>query len=313
MQVVLHIRKPQLVRAVASALCMAPAVALAHGAGETPSGWPVSGMAFIPLCLALLLYICGVVRLWRQAGMGRGVAWWQLACFATGWAALAAALMSPLHELGERLFSAHMIEHEALMVAAAPPLVLSRPLGAMLWAFPPAIRRRLARGARWPVARTTWRGLTEPASATILHGLAIWSWHMPFLFDAALGSEPMHWLQHFSFLASALLFWWALLNGRTRRRGYGASVFYLFFTSMHCGLLGAILALSKNDIFVPRNSVASQWNLTGLEDQQLGGLIMWVGASAVYLAAALILAAFWIGSGSSAMKKVAGTVNSMRN
>ncbi|CDX19995.1 Cytochrome c oxidase caa3-type, assembly factor CtaG-related protein [Mesorhizobium plurifarium] len=310
----LRIGQAQLLGALASAACMAltPAIAFAHGADQAPGGgWPVSGVTVIPLGLALLLYIGGVVRLWRQAGVGRGVAWWQLACFATGWAALAAALVSPLHELGERLFTAHMIEHEVLMIAAAPPLVLSRPLGAMLWAFPRAIRRHLARGARWRLVRMTWRGLTDPASATILHGLAIWSWHIPALFDAALASEPVHWLQHFSFLASALLFWWALLNGRARRRGYGASVFYLFFTSTHCGLLGATLALSKNEVFVPKNSAASQWNLTALEDQQLGGLIMWVGASALYLAAALVLTAFWIGSGSSAVK--AGSASSMRN
>ncbi|WFP62168.1 cytochrome c oxidase assembly protein [Mesorhizobium sp. WSM4904] len=292
---------------------LAPAVALAHGADQVPGGWSLSGITAIPLGLALLLYLGGMARLWQRAGVGRGVAWWQLACFATGWAALAAALVSPLHELGERLFTAHMIEHEVLMVAAAPPLVLSRPLGAMLWAFPHAMRRRLARGARWPVVRMAWRGLTEPASATILHGLAIWSWHIPVLFDAAIASEPVHWLQHFSFLASALLFWWALLNGRARRRGYGASVFYLFFTSTHSGLLGAILALSKNEMFVPRHSAAAQWSLTALEDQQLGGLIMWVGAAAFYLAAALILAAFWIETGPYTEKKAAGTPSSVQN
>lgn len=127
---------------------------------------------------------------------------------------------------------------------------------------------------------------------------------MPLLFDAALASEPVHWLQHFTFLASALLFWWALLNGRARRRNYGASVFYLFFTSMHCGLLGAILALSKNAIFAGNGSAAPQWNLTAVADQQLGGLIMWVGAASFYLAAALILAALWIESGSSVQKEL---------
>lgn len=126
---------------------------------------------------------------------------------------------------------------------------------------------------------------------------------MPVLFDAALANEPVHWLQHFSFLASALLFWWALLNGRARRKGYGASVFYLFFTSMHCALLGVVLALSKAEIYVGQDSGAARWGLTALEDQQLGGMIMWVAAAAFYMAAALILAALWIESGSSAVKK----------
>ncbi|TIO53857.1 MAG: cytochrome c oxidase assembly protein [Mesorhizobium sp.] len=286
-----------------SCMVLAPALT-AHGADQESGGRSLPAAILIPLDLAVLLYAAGMARLWRQAGVGRGVALWQPGSFAAGWALLVAALLSPLHELGDRLFTAHMIEHEVLMIAAAPALVLSRPLGAMLWSFPRAIRRHIAGTVRWPIVRVTWRGLTEPASATVLHGFAIWSWHMPVLFSAALAREPVHWLQHVSFLATALLFWWALLSSRTRRKSYGASVFYLFFTSMHCGLLGAILALSKNEIFVTRNSVAAQWGLSALEDQQLGGLIMWVGASAFYLAAALILAAFWIGSGSSAVKKI---------
>ncbi|CDX22588.1 Cytochrome c oxidase caa3-type, assembly factor CtaG-related protein [Mesorhizobium sp. ORS 3324] len=294
-------------------MVLAPAAALAHGADQESGGWSFSGVILIPLGLLLLLYTGGVARLWRQAGVGHGVAWWQAGCFAAGCGLLVAALLSPLHELGDRLFTAHMIEHEVLMVAAAPLFVLSRPLGAMLWAFPAVLRRYIAGAVRQPFARVAWRGLNEPISATILHGLAIWSWHMPVLFHAALACEPLHWLQHVSFLASALLFWWALLNGAARRRGYGASVFYLFFTSMHCALLGAILALSKNEIFVAANPSAAQWNLTALEDQQLGGLIMWVGATAFYLTAALILAALWIGSGSRAVKKIGSGARSFRN
>jgi putative membrane protein len=250
-----------------------------------------------------VLYGAGVIRLWRQAGRGRGARRRQLCCFAGGWALLALALLSPLHELGEHLFTAHMIEHELLMVAAAPLLVLSRPLGAIIWAFPPAGRRFLGQAGRWPALRFVWHGLTEPASATVLHGAAIWFWHMPPLFDAALENEAVHWLQHFSFLGSALLFWWAVLNGRARRKGYGMSVFYLFFTSMHCGLLGAILALSTKVIFAQQNSAAAEWGLSALKDQQLGGLVMWVAAAAFYMVAALVLAGLWITSTSEIDKK----------
>ncbi|MEI9405372.1 cytochrome c oxidase assembly protein [Mesorhizobium argentiipisi] len=176
MRIARSVGEASLLAAFVSALCTMPApAAFAHGAGQGTGGWSVAGLTVVSLGIVLLLYSGGIARLWRRAGAGRGVAWWQLACFATGWSALAAALMSPLHELGDRLFAAHMLEHELLMVILAPALVLSRPLGAMLWTFPPVIRRRLARAARWPVVRITWRGLTEPASATILHGLAIWA------------------------------------------------------------------------------------------------------------------------------------------
>ncbi|MGX7871512.1 cytochrome c oxidase assembly protein [Mesorhizobium sp. ORM6] len=122
---------------------LAPTVAFAHGADQESGGWLFSGMAVIPLGVVLLLYTVGIARLWWRAGAGRGVTWWQMGCFVAGWTALGVALMSPLHGLGERLFSAHMIEHEVLMIVAAPALVLSRPFGAMLWAFPPSARQRL--------------------------------------------------------------------------------------------------------------------------------------------------------------------------
>ena len=71
-----------------------------------------------------------------HAGPGRGVRHWQVACFWTGWTLLALALLSPLHWLGEHLFVAHMVEHEVLMVVAAPLLAVARPIGAFLWALP---------------------------------------------------------------------------------------------------------------------------------------------------------------------------------
>jgi cytochrome c oxidase assembly factor CtaG len=289
---------------IASAFVLAPDVAAAHGtAGQ--DGWTLSFSITLPLAALLLIYSCGLARLWTRAGWGRGVRPWQAACFALGWGLLVVALVSPLHELGQQLFTAHMIEHEILMIAAAPLLVVSRPLGAMLWALPQEATRIVAAAARWRLTGLCWRGLTEPASASILHGAAIWVWHLPLLFDAALRSEPLHWLQHFSFLTSALLFWWALLNGRQRRRSYGAAVFYLFFTSLHCGLLGLLLAFARTPLFAGQDSAAAARGLTALEDQQLGGFIMWMPAGGAYMCAALIMAGFWINR--SASPRTTGT------
>jgi len=94
-----------------------------------------------------------------------------------------------------------------------------------------------------------WQRLTDPLIATVLHGVALWAWHIPALFDAALASHRLHWLQHVSFFASALLFWWSLLRGRARTRGYGAAVMYLFATSLHSGFLGILLALARQPLY----------------------------------------------------------------
>jgi cytochrome c oxidase assembly factor CtaG len=240
------------------------------------------------------LYLAGTWRVWRRAGWGRGVRFAQAGSFWLGWILLALALVSPLHWLGERLFVAHMFEHEILMVIAAPLLVAARPGGAMIWAFPARWRAGLGGLARVPSLARLWRTLSDPLAATILHGVALWVWHMPLLYNAALAHDGIHWLQHLSFFVTALLFWWSLIWGRARQRGYGAAVFYLFATALHSGVLGILLAVSKHLWYPGQATIAAQWGLTPLEDQQLAGLVMWVPAGMVYAAAALVLAGLWI-------------------
>ena len=77
----------------------------------------------------------------------------------------------------------------------------------------------------------------------MLHAAALWIWHVPLLFDAALDSEALHAIQHFSFVATAGLFWWGMVNGRYGRIGYGAGVFYIFLTAVHSSALGALVTL----------------------------------------------------------------------
>ncbi|MGK9232428.1 cytochrome c oxidase assembly protein [Inquilinus limosus] len=278
-------------------LCLAvpfalvPATAFAHAGHDDGYPWTWDWWITGPLLLTALLYARGVLRLWRRAGPGRGVGHGQAAMFLAGWLALAAALVTPLHALGERLFTAHMVEHEILMVLAAPLLALSRPVGAMLWGLPQGWRRSLGAAAGSRPWRRFWRAVTDPLAATVLHGIAIWAWHVPALFAAALAEEAMHALQHLSFLVTALLFWWSLL---CRRGSRGVAVGHLFATALHTGLLGALLVFSTRLWFPDQAGEAARWGLTALEDQQLAGLVMWIPACLAYPIAGLALAGLWI-------------------
>jgi putative membrane protein len=281
-------------RAVILVALLVPTWAHAHEGGAHGYPWTFAPWVTVPLALSGLLYLVGVKRLWARAGQGRGVRNWQVLCFALGWTSLLGALVSPLHALGERLFTAHMTEHEILMVVGAPLLVVARPIGGMLWALPPEMRRTLGGIGRVPVLERLWAWLVDPLTATTLHGIALWVWHLPALYEPALTNSLVHWLQHLSFFVTALFFWWSLLRGRARQRGYGAAVFYLFVTALHSGFLGILLAVARAPLFPNQTSVATEWGLTPLEDQQLAGLIMWVPAGIVYAGAALALAALWI-------------------
>jgi cytochrome c oxidase assembly factor CtaG len=253
------------------------------------AAWSFELPVLLPLAISAALYACGTVRLWRRAGVARGVGMRDIAAFAAGWIVLSAALVSPLHDLSGRLFTAHMIEHELLMLVAAPLFILAQPLGALVWGLPKAWRAAAARPARARPVAAAWAWASRPAIATLLHGLAIWAWHAPLLFRAALAHEWVHWLQHASFFGTALLFWWALARSVAMRRLQGIG--HLFVTSVHTSLLGALLVFSPRPWFEFQSPAAAHWGLTILEDQQLAGLIMWIPGGSIYAGAALALVA----------------------
>ena len=264
--------------------------AQAHEAAAAPFAWSFEPWVLACLGISALLYVLGLRRLWSHAGAARGVGAWPAAAFAAGWLTLVAALVSPLDALGARLFSAHMVQHELLMVVAAPLLVLGRPLVAWTWALPMAARRGVGAWTRHPLWSRPWRAITAPLGAWLLHALALWVWHVPALFDAALADAAVHALQHASFLAGALVFWWSVL-GRTAPHACGAAVASLFTTLLHTAALGALLSLAAAPWYAAYADGAAGFGLTALEDQQLGGLVMWMPAGFGYLVAALVLVA----------------------
>ena len=121
----------------------------------------------------------------------------------------------------------------------------------------------------------------------------MWIWHIPALYDAALAHEGVHVVQHLCFFSTAALFWWGIAHGRHGRTGYGAAVVYVFATAIHGGLLGALMTVSPHVWYAPYLTQPSA-RLTPLEDQQLAGLLMWVPASLVFVAGALVLFAAWL-------------------
>jgi putative membrane protein len=265
-----------------------------HNARDLLFTWGFDPVVIASLVLSGWLYVRGVRRMWREAGSGRGIRRWEAAAFATGWFALFVALVSPLHPLGEVLFSAHMTQHELLMLVAAPLIVLGRPVVAFLWSVPIVWSRRMGQWTKVRWFQRLWKSITMPLAAWLIHAAALWIWHVPLLFQATLRSDLVHTLQHVSFLGSALLFWWALIHGPQGALGYGAAALYVFTTSVHSGILGALITFAGTVIYPAYRESTVSWGLTPLEDQQLGGLIMWVPAGVVYIIAGLALCAGWL-------------------
>ncbi|HVX65738.1 MAG TPA: cytochrome c oxidase assembly protein [Bryobacteraceae bacterium] len=273
------------------AVCLAPALSLAHeGRALEPhdvwGAWSFDPVIVLCLAVSALLY-------WRGAWRERGISTREQCAFWAGWAALALALISPLHPVGEVLFSAHMVQHEVLMLVAAPLLVLGRPLVPFVWGLPLSWRRGAGRVVKLRAVERAWRVVTHPLAAWSIHLIALWVWHAPSLFDATLESDWVHTFQHASFLGSALLFWWSLLRRSEYRTGSGAAVLYVFTTAVHTSVLGALLTFAPVPLY-PAYTNTVAWGLSAIEDQQLGGLVMWVPGGVVLTGAGLLLFARWI-------------------
>lgn len=292
-------RRLSLRTAIPVLLAFRPGTLYAHpgralAPGEVWGAWTFDPWVLLVVGASLWVYARGVGRVWGRAGRGRGVSRRQFAAFAAGAGVLVLALVSPVHALGGALFSAHMLQHELLILVAAPLMAAGAPGVAAAWAVPGGWLPRYRRLAGGGVVRGIWRAASHPLGAWSLHAVALWLWHVPALYQATLESELVHVLQHVSFFASALLFWWVVLRHRRGAGGYGVAVLLLFTTMLHGNALGALLTFANAPWYPAYTESAARWGLSALQDQQIGGLVMWVPAGTIYIGVALFLLAAWL-------------------
>lgn len=260
-----------------------------HG-GSGAFSWGDAALG-VPLLGFAAVYAAGAAVVGRRRGtltMTAGTAY-----FVAGWITLLFALASPLHRVSERVFTAHMIQHELLMVVSAPLLVLARPAAVLLRGLPAVARRIVVARLRSRQWRRVFHVVADPFNAWFLHAVTIWAWHAPPVYQSALRVGALHALQHLSFIATALLFWWSVLHPR-RRASLGLSIVLLFTTAVHTSALGALLTFSSR-VWYPAYAISgAQWHLTPIQDQQLAGLTMWIPASVAYLLVALVVTRRWL-------------------
>jgi putative membrane protein len=224
---------------------------------------------FAPIVLvALAGYFVAYVARWRASrreGGARAASGWRLAAWCGGVVTLVVALVSPVDVLGEQLASMHMVQH--LLIADIAAILLT--LGLTRHILRPATRRihRIERAAG-PFA-SPWFGVVAYVGA-------MWLWHVPTLYDAALEHSYVHTLEHLTFAAAGLLYWWHLLSpirSRLRLGGMGP-IAYMASTKILVGLLGIALAFAPELIYDAYDQPGTRWGMTALDDQQVAGLVM---------------------------------------
>ena len=287
--------------AVTQALATVPLAGLVRPAfahelwPESARNWDFSLLVVIPLLVTGALYTAGLWRVWRKAGIGRGISGWSAVSFAAGWLTLAVALVSPVAWLSEILFSVHMTQHTLLLLVAAPLLTFGHPILAWMGALDGRARERVAHAGRNPRVRALWHAVTAPLAVFLLQAITLWVWHIPSWYQAALHHDSVHALEHLSYVLTGSLFWWAMVHGRYGRGGYGLAVLYVFLTGIHSGALGALLAVSPSIWYPDYAAQAQAWHVDALQDQQLAGLLMWIPAGVIFVVFGLALMAAWLG------------------
>lgn len=267
---------------------------LAHG-GEAPGPWWTLWNGD-PLVLGSLALAAALYGRGRAVARLRGKDARPAIAFAAAILVLLLALISPIDGLSDALSAAHMVQHMLLMMVAAPLWVLGNPVVTFAAALPRDLRRHIGRaGWRLRQRRPRRYWLFQPLAMWATFAAALWVWHLPGLYEAALRSEAVHHGQHLSFFITSCLFWRVLLDPLSRLRlDRGLGVLYLFATSLHATLLGVFMALAPQPWYPSYMTRTGLWRLSPLEDQQVAGLLMWMPGCMVYALAAAALGALWL-------------------
>lgn len=220
--------------------------------------WNLDPVLLAAMAIAICLFLLGRDRSARDN-----------ASFFAGMAVLAIIFISPLCALTVALFSARVVHHVLLVAVAAPLLA---------W----ALIGRLSGGNTAALARST-------TPLLIVHTVIFWLWHAPAAYSVALTMTPVYWAMQVSLLASAMLFWGAVLLASP-----GRAIVALLAVTVQMGLLGALLVFAGQPLYTPHFATTLAFGVDPLPDQQLAGLIMWVPASLPYLVVAVLRLAAWL-------------------
>jgi putative membrane protein len=244
--------------------------------------WHPEIVAGLEAVVAGYLLLTGPLR--RRRGWGPPPTRGRLAAFLGGTALLAAVVLGPVAEWAERAaLSAHMLQHLVLMLVV-PPLWLA---GLPDWLWP----RLTAR----PRVRAAGLQLTRPIVTLLLASAVQAAWHVPVAFEAALRADPLHALEHLSFLGTGLLFWWPVLGTAPAwpRPTPPGRLLYLFLATIPMMAIAAPITLAEDLLYPAYAAAPVAWPLPPAADQVLAGVLMWVGGSLVYLAAATVVFFRW--------------------
>ena len=272
--------------------------ALAHGTDVPAPRLPdvLAEWSFDPVAVALIL-ATGAAYLWAVRRVNRSHPSnphprHRSVLFLGGLVTIGLALLSPIEAYEGQLFSVHMVQHMLLQLVAAPLLLAGAPITLTLRAARPSVRRRLLAILQSRIVHV----ISFPLVAWVVFAAVNWGWHFSSLYDDALESTALHYLQHLTLLGAALLFWWPAIGADPSpwRLPHPVRLFYLFLAMPQNSFLGVAIMQANQVLYPHYVTNLRAWGPSPLEDQQLGGVIMWTLGDVAFLVGMGIVVWIWV-------------------
>jgi cytochrome c oxidase assembly factor CtaG len=285
--------------AVLAAPLLAPAVVLAHSDEAVPAptfpgvllDWHLDPTIVVPVLVAAAAY-GWAYRSVRRNHPASPPPQYRLWLWMAGLVAIILALVSPIEAYDDVLLSDHMVQHMLLQFVAAPLLLLAGPITLALRAMSPVPRRRLVAVLHsWPI-----RAISFPLVAWLLFAAVNWGFHFSSLYNLALENNTVHYIEHACFFGAALLFWWPVISVDPSpwRLPHPVRILYLFLALPQNSFLGVAFLTSGHVLYDHYATLVRNWGPTPLDDQYLGGTIMWVMGDMVFLGAIIGVVWAWM-------------------
>lgn len=229
--------------------------------------WSLHPSVLVGVLVLAALYFWGIGPARRKSSLGPPAEPWRPVCFVLGLAVMLLALNGPIHDLSDSyLFSIHMAQHLLLTMVLPPLLIAGTPGWLVDWAV----------GGKG--GRAVARALTHPVLAGALFSVILLVWHTVGAYDLMMRSHEVHIATHLMFIAAAVLLWWPVTSPAPSLPALPppAGMLYLFLVQIPMQLLGAILTFADEPLYRWYATAPRTWGLSPLDDQKLGGLLMWV-------------------------------------
>jgi len=198
------------------------------------------------------------------------------------------SLNGPIHDLSDSyLFSAHMVQH-LLLTLAMPPLLIG---GVPGWMLRPVLRNRAVAAVA--------RRITRPVTCFVIFNVVIAFWHLPMFYNAALADHNIHILEHLMFMGAAVLMWWPLMSQLPElpRLAYPGQMLYCFLMSIGMSITAVYITMADRVLYPAYSTAPRIWGLSPMDDQMLGGLIMWVPGGLIFTLIMSVIFFRWASSG----------------